>query len=64
MVKVYFQMLKGGLLCSQRGDLTDPYFNVCPDYLKGLKNQMINEGTRVVTTLYSYILDAQVQLTL
>ena len=38
--------------------------NVCPDYLKGLKNQMKKEGARVVTTLYSYILDAQVQLTL
>ena len=25
---------------------------------------MKNEGARVVTTLYSYILDAQVQLTL
>ena len=37
MVKVYFQMLKGSLLCSQWWDLTDPYFNVCPDNLKGLK---------------------------
>ena len=27
-------------------------------------NQMKNEGARVVTTLYSYILDAQGQLTL
>ena len=32
--------------------------------LKGLKNQMKNEGARMVTTLNSYILDAQVQLTL
>ena len=31
---------------------------------KDEKNQMKNEGARVVTTLYSYILDAQVQLTL
>ena len=28
------------------------------------ENQMENEGARVVTTLYSYILDAQEQLTL
>ena len=28
------------------------------------KNQMKNEGARVVKTLYSYILDAQVQITL
>ena len=28
------------------------------------ENQMKNEGARVVTTLYSYILDAQEQLTL
>ena len=28
------------------------------------ENQMKNEGNRVVTTLYSYILDAQGQLTL
>ena len=28
------------------------------------KSQMTNEGIRVVTTLYSYILDAQLQLTL
>ena len=28
------------------------------------ENQMKNEGSRVVTTLYSYILDAQGQLTL
>ena len=31
---------------------------------KDEENQMKNEGTRVVTTLYSYILDAQGQLTL
>ena len=31
---------------------------------KDEENQMINEGTRVVTTLYSNILDAQGQLTL
>ena len=31
---------------------------------KDEKNQMKNEGHRVVTTLYSFILDAQVQLTL
>ena len=31
---------------------------------KDEKNQMKNEGTRVVKTLYSYILDAQVQLIL
>ena len=31
---------------------------------KDEKNQMKNEGARVVTTLYSYILDTQVQLTL
>ena len=31
---------------------------------KNEENQMKNEGTRVVTTLYSYILDAQGQLTL
>ena len=37
MVKVYFQMLKGSWLCSQWWDLTDPYFNVCPDKLKGFK---------------------------
>ena len=28
------------------------------------ENQMKNEGARAVTTLYSYILDAQWQLTL
>ena len=28
------------------------------------ENQIKHEGARVVTTLYSYILDAQVQLTL
>ena len=28
------------------------------------KNQMKNEGARVFTTLYSYILDAQGKLTL
>ena len=28
------------------------------------ENQMKNEGARVVTTLYSYILDAKGQLTL
>ena len=28
------------------------------------ENQMKNEGARMVTTLYSYILDAQWQLTL
>ena len=28
------------------------------------ENQMKNEGARVVTTLYSYILDAQMQLAL
>ena len=39
MVKIYFQMLKGSLHCSQWWDLTDPYFNVCPDNQKGLKNQ-------------------------
>ena len=38
---------------------------MCPDNLHGWKNQMKNEGgARVVTTLYSYILDAEVQLTL
>ena len=31
---------------------------------KDEENQKKNEGTRVVTTLYSYILDAQGQLTL
>ena len=31
---------------------------------KDEKNQMKNEGTRVVKTLYSYNFDAQVQLTL
>ena len=31
---------------------------------KDEENQMKNEGARVVTTLYSYILDAQWQLTL
>ena len=31
---------------------------------KDEENQMKNEGSRVVTTLYSYILDAQGQLTL
>ena len=28
------------------------------------KDEKKNEGARVITTLYSYILDAQVQLTL
>ena len=31
---------------------------------KDEENQMKNEDTRVVTTIYSYILDAQGQLTL
>ena len=31
---------------------------------KDEENHMKNEGARVVTTLYSYILDAQGQLTL
>ena len=31
---------------------------------KDEENQMKNEGARVVTTLYSYILDAQGQLTM
>ena len=31
---------------------------------KDEENQMKNEGSRVVTTLYSYILDAQGQLIL
>ena len=31
---------------------------------KDEKNQMKNEGAREVTTLYSYILDIHVQLTL
>ena len=31
---------------------------------KDEENQMKNEGSRVVTTLYSYILEAQGQLTL
>ena len=31
---------------------------------KDEENQLKNEGARVVTTLYSYILDAQRQLTL
>ena len=31
---------------------------------KDEENQMKNEGARVVTTLYSYIFDAQGQLTL
>ena len=31
---------------------------------KDEENQMKNEGARVVTTLYSYIIDAQGQLTL
>ena len=31
---------------------------------KNKENQMKNEGARVVTTLYSYILDAQGQLTI
>ena len=31
---------------------------------KDEKNQVKNEGARVVTTLHSYILDTQVQLTL
>ena len=31
---------------------------------KDEENQMKNEGARVVTTLYSYILDTQGQLTL
>ena len=39
MVKIYFQMLKGSSHCSQWWDLTDPYFNVCPDNQRGLKNQ-------------------------
>ena len=64
MVKVYFQMLKGSYLCNQWWDLANPIFNVCPDNLQGWKNQMKNEGAKVVTTLYSYILEAQVQLTL
>ena len=37
MVKVYFQMLKGSLPCSQWWDLTNPIFNVCPDNLQGYK---------------------------
>ena len=37
MVTLYFQMLKGCYLCSQWWDLTDPYFNVCPDNLKEFK---------------------------
>ena len=57
-------MLKGSSLCSQWQVLTNPIFNVRPDNLQGRKNQMKDEGARVVTTLYSYILDAQVQLTL
>ena len=64
MVIVYFQMLKGSYLCSQWWDLTNPYFNVCPDNLKELKNQIKNEGAKVLTELYSNILDTQVQLTL
>ena len=35
MVKVYFQILKGSLLRSQWWDLTDQYFNVCPNNLQG-----------------------------
>ena len=31
---------------------------------KDEENQMKNEGARVVTTLYSYVLDAQGQLTM
>ena len=31
---------------------------------KDEENQMKNEGARVITTLYSYILDAQGQLTM
>ena len=60
MVKVYFQMLKGSLLCSQWWVLTNPIFNVCPDNLQGWKN----EGARVVTTLLINFSDAQGQLTL
>ena len=37
--------------------------NVLVTY-KDDENQMKNEGARVVTTLYNYILDAQRQLTL
>ena len=57
-------MLKGSSLCSQWRVLTNPIFNVHPDNLQGQKNHMKDEGARVVTTLYSYILDTKVQLTL
>ena len=61
-------MLKGSLLCSQLWDLleiqTHPCFYVCPGYFKIKEDQMKNECARVVKTIYSYILDAQGQLTL
>ena len=57
-------MLKDSLFRSQWLDLTDPYFNVCPDNLQGSKYQMKNKDGTVATTLFSYNLDPQVQLTL
>ena len=51
-------------------DMILPKFKLVHTFMYALvtykdeENQMNNEGARVVTTLYGYILDAQGQLTL
>ena len=64
MVKVYFQMLKAANSVVSDGFWPIQSLMYVLITYKDEKNQMTNEGARVVKTLYSYILDAQVQLTL
>ena len=49
---------------SDRNSKTHPYSMYVLVTYRDEENQIKNEGARVVTTLYSYILDAQGQLTL
>ena len=66
MVKLYFsdaQLRAAHSLVSDGIWPINTLMYVLLTYKDG-KSQIKNEGTRVVTTLYSYILDAQVQLTL
>ena len=67
MVKVYFQMLKGSqsVRNSEVSDGSWPIQSLMYVLITYKdEKKMKNEGASVVTTLYSYILDAQVQLTL
>ena len=64
MVKVYFRCSRAAYSVVSDGIWPIQSLMYVLITYKDEKNKMKNEGARVVITLYSYILEPQVQLTL